>query len=179
MQYFPRESECGYNPDSAAAISRSGNLTAKTIMDNAPITNFNSYGKDTPIGRPDLDGRAGVFVPSAEFDLDNTSTIRRGAGIVGFGNPDGTLTVYFEANRFDESALHRWEHKARKAYDRMVMAAPTVSKAKIEAKFLEQVGIIDGMGISVKQPEALQRWLTLSNALDTAPETSTVLWKNK
>ena len=148
-------------------------------MDNAPVTNFNSYGKDTPIGRPDLDGRAGVFVPSAEFDLDNTTTIRRGAGIVGFGNPDGTLTVYFEANRFDESALHRWEHKARKAYDRMVMAAPTVSKAKIEAKFLEQLGIIDGMGISVKQPEALQRWLALSDALDTAPETSTVLWKNK
>lgn len=148
-------------------------------MDNQPVTNFNSYGKDTPIGRPHLDGRAGVFVPTAEFDLDNTTTIRKGAGIVGFGNPDGTLTVYYEANRFDESALHRWEHKARKAYDRMVMGAPTVSKTKIEAKFLEQVGIIDGMGINVKNPDALQHWLTLSNALDTAPEQPVVVWKNK
>jgi hypothetical protein len=146
-------------------------------MDNPPVTNFNSYGKDTPVGRPNTDGRAGVFVPTADFDLDNTTTIRKGAGIVGFGNPDGTLTVYYEANRFDESGLHRWEHKARKAYDRMVMAAPTVSKAKIEAKFLEQVGIIDGMGINVKNTDALQHWLTISNALDTAPEHAVVLWK--
>ncbi|HEV7815001.1 MAG TPA: hypothetical protein VGP06_07855 [Janthinobacterium sp.] len=148
-------------------------------MDHTSDAQFNSYGKDTPVGRPNTDGRAGVFVPTAEFDLDNTTTIRKGAGIVGFGNPDGTLTVYFEANRFDESGLHRWEHKMRKAYDRMVMAAPTVSKTKLEAKFLEQVGIIDGMGINLKNPEALQRWLALSNALDTAPEQHIVLWKNK
>jgi hypothetical protein len=148
-------------------------------MDHTSDAQFNSYGKDTPVGRPNTDGRAGVFVPTAEFDLDNTTTIRKGAGIVGFGNPDGTLTVYFEANRFDESGLHRWEHKMRKAYDRMVMAAPTVSKTKLEAKFLEQVGIIDGMGINLKNPEALQRWLAASNALDTAPEQHIVLWKNK
>lgn len=141
------------------------------------LSAVSTYSKDTPVGHPDVDGRAGIFVPSEDFDLANSATIRKGAGIVGFGNPDGSLTVYFEANRFDESSLHKWEHKARKAYDRMVMRAPTVSKAKIDARMLEQVGIIDGLGISVKQPERLQQWLALSNALDTAPEGTVVQWK--
>lgn len=138
---------------------------------------ISTLGKDTPVGRPDIDGKAGVFVPTAEFDIANSATIKLGAGIVAFGNPDGTLTVYFEANRFDDSSLHRWEHKARKAYDRMVMGAPTVSKTKLDAKLLEQVGIIDGMGINLKNPEGLQRWLEQSNALDTAPDQAVVLWK--
>ncbi|KQW91754.1 hypothetical protein ASC94_18540 [Massilia sp. Root418] len=141
------------------------------------LSAVSTYSKDTPAGHPDIDGRAGVFVPTDEFDLANTTTIRKGAGIVGFGNPDGSLTVYFEANRFDESSLHKWENKARKAYDRMVMRAPTVSKAKIDARMLEQVGIIDGLGISIKQPERLQQWLAQSNALDTAPEGAIVHWK--
>ncbi|MES2117202.1 MAG: hypothetical protein V4578_18720 [Pseudomonadota bacterium] len=138
-----------------------------------------TYGKDTPVGRPDIDGRAGVFVPTSSFDLSNTTTIRKGAGVVGFGNPDGSLTVYFEANRFDDSSLHKWENKARKAYDRMVMNAPTVSKAKLDARMLEQVGTIDGMGIHLKHPERLQQWLELSGALDTAPADAVVLWRNK
>lgn len=138
-----------------------------------------TYGKDTPVGRPDIDGRAGVFVPTNAFDLSNTTTIRKGAGVVGFGNPDGSLTVYFEANRFDDSSLHKWENKARKAYDRMVMNAPTVSKAKLDARMLEQVGTIDGMGIHLKHPERLQQWLELSGALDTAPADAVVLWRNK
>lgn len=142
------------------------------------ITEVSSYGKETPVGRPDIDGRAGIFVPTAEFDVNGT-VIRKGAGIVGFGNLDGSLMVYFEANRFDETALHKWEHKVRKAYDRMVMAAPTVSKAKMDAKFLEQVGIIDGMGINVKQPERLTHWLEISDAMDTAPETPVIAWKNR
>ena len=143
------------------------------------ITEFSSYGKDTPVGRPDVDGRAAVFVPNETFDLANSTTIRKGAGIVGFGNPDGSLTIYFEANRFDDSSLHKWENKTRKAYDRMVMGAPTVSKAKIDAKMLELVGAIDGMGITIKHPESLHHWLEVSNALDTAPSGSIVLWKNK
>ncbi|MBA5605211.1 hypothetical protein H3H36_07540 [Duganella sp. FT3S] len=138
-----------------------------------------TYGKDTPVGRPDIDGRAGVFVPTSAFDLENTTTIRKGAGVVGFGNPDGSLTVYFEANRFDDSSLHKWENKARKAYDRMVMNAPTVSKTKIDARMLEQIGTIDGMGIHLKHPERLQQWLELSNALDTAPAGPVVLWRTK
>lgn len=138
-----------------------------------------TYGKETPVGRPDIDGRAGVFVPTNAFDLSNTTTIRKGAGVVGFGNPDGSLTVYFEANRFDDSSLHKWENKARKAYDRMVMNAPTVSKAKLDARMLEQIGTIDGAGIHLKQPERLQQWLELSNALDTAPAGPVVLWRTK
>lgn len=147
------------------------------MSEEKTLSAVSTYSKDTPVGHPDVDGRAGVFVPTDDFDLANTSTIRKGAGIVGFGNPDGSLTVYFEANRFDESSLHKWENKARKAYDRMVMRAPTVSKAKIDARMLEQVGIIDGLGISIKQPERLQQWLMLSNALDTAPEGAVVQWK--
>ncbi|WP_183737972.1 MULTISPECIES: hypothetical protein [unclassified Janthinobacterium] len=143
------------------------------------ITETSSYGKETPVGRPDIDGRAGIFVPTADFDINNTTTIRKGAGIVGFGNLDGTLTVYFEGNRFDDSSLHKWENKARKAYDRMVMGAPTVSKAKLDARLLEQVGIIDGMGINIKQPERLTHWLTISNLLDTAPEDTVVRWKGR
>ena len=138
-----------------------------------------TYSKDTPVGRPDIDGRAGVFVPTELFDSAANSAIRSGSGIVGFGNPDGSLTVYFEANRFEDSSLHKWENKARKAYDRMVMGAPTVNKAKIDAKMLEQVGLIDGMGIHLKLPEGLQRWLEQSNAADTAPAGPVVLWKTK
>lgn len=149
------------------------------MSDEKPISEVSTYSKDTPVGRPDIDGRAAVFVPTEAFDLENTTTIRKGAGIVGFGNPDGSLTVYFEANRFDDSSLHKWENKARKAYDRMVMGAPTVSKAKIDARMLEQVGSIDGMGINVRQPERLHLWLELSNALDTAPEAPIVHWKGK
>lgn len=144
-----------------------------------PLAEVSTYSKDTPIGRPDIDGRAAVFVPSETFDASSNAAIRMGAGIVGFGNPDGTLTVYFEGNRFDETSLHKWENKARKAYDRMVMGAPTVSKAKMNASTLDQVGTIDGMGINLKQPDRLQHWLERSNALDTAPASPITLWKTK
>jgi hypothetical protein len=138
-----------------------------------------TYSKDTPAGRPDTDGRAAVFVPSKAFDLSNSTTIRRAAGIAGFGNPDGSLTIYFENNRFDDHSLHRWQDKVRKAYDRMVMAAPTVSKAKIDAKMMDLVGLIDGVGITVKHPDTLHAWLEQSNALDTAPASTTIYWSTK
>lgn len=147
------------------------------MSEEKTLSAVSTYSKDTPVGHPDIDGRAGIFVPTEEFDLANTTTIRKSAGIVGFGNPDGSLTVYFEANRFDETGLHKWENKVRKAYDRMVMRAPTVSKTKIDARMLEQVGIIDGLGINIKLPERLQHWLALSNALDTAPEGQIIHWK--
>ncbi|WP_229502745.1 hypothetical protein [Pseudoduganella guangdongensis] len=143
------------------------------------LKDLTTYSKDTPIGLPSVGGRAGVFVPTAEFDVSTSTTIRHGAGIVGFGNPDGTLTIYYEANRFDDSSLHKWENKARKAYDRMVMVAPTVSKAKLNAKYLEFVGYIDGSGITLKEPERVTEWLTQSNAQDTAPAGPVVLWGKK
>ncbi|WP_348699579.1 hypothetical protein [Duganella fentianensis] len=135
-----------------------------------------TYSKDTPTSRPDLDGRAGVFVPTELFDVAGSMTIRKGSGIAGFGNPDGSLTVYFENNRFDDSSLHKWENKVRKAYDRMVANAPTVNKAKLDPKMLEYVGFIDGQGIQLKHPELLQQWLELSGALDTAPAGPIVVW---
>lgn len=149
------------------------------MSQDKPVIEVSTYGKDTPVGRPDTDGRAAVFVPTAAFDAGSNAAIRLGAGIVGFGNPDGTLTVYFESNRFDETSLHKWENKARKAYDRMVMSAPTVSKAKLNASALEQIGTIDGMGIHLKQPERLTQWLQQANALDTAPASPITLWKTK
>lgn len=153
--------------------------THKCMSQEKSVTEVSTYSKDTPIGRPDIDGRAAVFVPSETFDAGANAAIRLGSGIVGFGNPDGTLTVYFEANRFDDSSLHKWENKARKAYDRMVAGAPTVSKAKINASMLDQVGTIDGMGISLKQQDRLNHWLERANALDTAPANPVTLWKTK
>jgi hypothetical protein len=146
------------------------------MSEEKSLLEVSTYSKDTPVGRPDTDGRAAVFVPTEALDL-TTANIRKGAGIVGFGNPDGSLTVYFEANRFDETSLHKWENKARKAYDRMVMCAPTVSKAKVDARMLEQIGIIDGTGITIKTPESLHTWLAQADALDTAPSGSVVVWK--
>lgn len=143
------------------------------------LKDLTTYSKDTPVGLPSVGGRAGVFVPTEQFDVGSSTTIRHGAGIVGFGNPDGSLTIYFEANRFEDSSLHKWENKARKAYDRMVMVAPTVSKAKMNAKYLEFVGYIDGSGITLKEPERVTDWLTQSNALDTAPTGAVVLWGKK
>jgi len=148
----------------------------KYMSEEKTLLEVSTYSKDTPVGRPDTDGRAAVFVPTDSLDLA-TANIRKGAGIVGFGNPDGSLTVYFEANRFDESSLHKWENKARKAYDRMVMCAPTVSKAKVDARMLEQIGIIDGTGITIKLPESLHGWLAAADALDTAPSGAVVVWK--
>ena len=133
------------------------------------LAQLSTYSKETPIGHPDVDGRAGIFVPSPEFNFAANPSIRMGAAIVGFGNPDGTLTVYFEGNRFDETSLHKWENK--------VMRAPTVSKGKLDAKQLELVGLIEGNGITVKYPEKLTHWLTVSNALDTAPESNHITWK--
>jgi hypothetical protein len=149
------------------------------MSEEKTVTEVSTYSKDTPVSRPDIDGRAGVFVPTAAFDVAGSTTIRKGAAIVGFGNPDGSLTVYFEANRFDDSSLHKWENKARKAYERMVMNAPTVSKAKMDASMLEYIGSMDGVGINLKQLEKLHHWLEQSKALDTAPAGPIIEWRSK
>ncbi|WP_338771311.1 hypothetical protein [Massilia sp. METH4] len=142
------------------------------------LKEISTYSKDTPTERPGPDGRAGVFVPTEAMDLGN-GPIRKGAGIVGYGNPDGSLTVYFEANRFDDTSLHKWENKVRKAYDRLVIVAPTVSKAKMDAKTLELIGYIDGAGISIKHPESLTAWLAISDALDTAPDGTAIKFNRR
>lgn len=120
--------------------------------------------------RPDTDGRAAVFVPVTGVKEDVLLTIRKGAAIVGFANHDRTITVYFESNRFDDPVLAKWEHKARKAYDRLVENAPTVSKLTTSPVNFEQIGYINGKGITIRRMESLQRWLAYSEAMESCPE---------
>ncbi len=124
--------------------------------------------------RPDTDGRAALFVPSNAVKEDVLMTIRKGAAIVGFANHDRTITVYFESNRFDDPILAKWEHKARKAYDRLVDNAPTVSKLNVSPDNFEQIGYINGKGITIRRMDSLKRWLTDSDAIASCPETELV-----
>jgi len=124
--------------------------------------------------RPDTDGRAAVFVPVTGVKEDVLLTIRKGAAIVGFANHDRTITVYFESNRFDDPVLAKWEHKARKAYDRLVENAPTVSKLTTSPVNFEQIGYINGKGITIRRMESLQRWLAYSDAMETCPATDII-----
>lgn len=120
--------------------------------------------------RPNPGGRAAVFVPRADGDEAVIGTFKNGSGMVGFGNPDGSVFIYFENNRFNDPALHLWQNKVFKAYDRMVKNVPTVNKISCDAGNLEQVGFIEGPEILVRNMASLQDWLTRSNAIGTAPE---------
>ncbi|MEC5162691.1 hypothetical protein ACFDR9_001791 [Janthinobacterium sp. CG_23.3] len=131
-------------------------------------------GQDVPMERPDTDGRAALFVPGGSLKEDILLTIRKGAAIAGFANHDGTLTLYYESNRFDDPMLAKWEHKARKAYDRLIDNAPTVSKMTAAPQGFEQIGYINGKGITIRRMESLKRWLSYSDALATCPETEIV-----
>lgn len=131
-------------------------------------------GQDIPVERPDADGRAALFVPSNGVKEDILLTIRNGAAIVGFANHDGTITLYFESNRFDDPALAKWEHKARKAYDRLIDNAPTVSKMNTDQENVEQIGYINGKGITIRRMDSLKRWLTYSDAMASCPESELV-----
>lgn len=124
--------------------------------------------------RPDADGRAALFVPAKGVKEDILLTVRKGAAIVGFANHDRTVTVYFESNRFDDPVLAKWEHKARKAYDRLIDNVPTVSKLTAAPESFEQIGYINGKGITIRRMESLQRWLSYSDALASGPESELV-----
>ena len=129
-----------------------------------------TFGRDTPMDRPSPGGRAAVFVPRMDADEAVLEMFRNGSGMVGYGNPDGSVQVYFENNKFNDSALHSWQNKVFKAYDRMVKGAPTVNKLSCDAGNLEQVGFIEGAEILVRNMEQLMDWLTRSNAVASAPE---------
>ena len=128
-----------------------------------------TFGKDTPMDRPNPGGRAAVFVPHLDADEAVAQALRNGSGMVGFGNPDGSVTVYFENNKFHDPALHAWQNKVFKAYDRMVKGAPTVNKLTCDAASIVQVGFIEGPEILVRDMAALSVWLERSNAADSAP----------
>lgn len=132
-------------------------------------------GMDLPLERPDdSDGRAALFVPTTVIKEDVLQLVRKGAAVVGFGNHDRTLTIYYESNRFAEPALAKWEHKARKCFERLLDNLPTTSKMITKAENFEQVGYISNKGIVIRRMAVLQRWLEYSDALDTGPEGETV-----
>lgn len=135
-----------------------------------------TFGQDLPQERPDADGRAALFVPKADIKEDVLLTLRKGAAVVGFGNHDRTVTIYYESNRFNEPNLAKWEQKARKAYERLVDNLPTTSKMQSKLEYFEQVGYISGKGITIRRMESLKRWLEYSDAIASAPAAESVIW---
>ena len=118
-------------------------------------------GQDLPLERPDTNGRAALFVPTASIKEDVLETVRKGSAIVGFGNHDRTLTIYYESNRFNE---------------RLADNLPTVSKMVSKPENFEQVGYISSKGILIRRMEKLMTWLETSDALDTAPTSENVVF---
>ena len=131
---------------------------------------MSTYGRDTPVDRPSPGGRAAVFVPRVDAEEAVAEMLRNGSGMVGYGNIDGSVMVYFENNKFNDPALHSWQNKAFKAYDRMVKGAPTVNKLSCDAGNLDQVGYIQGAEILITDMAPLTEWLKRTNTLDSAPE---------
>jgi hypothetical protein len=128
------------------------------------------FGNDTPMARPDAGGRAAIFVPHPDAEAAVAGMLNNGSGMVGFGNPDGTVTVYFENNRFRDPGLHKWENKVFKAYGRMVERLPTVNKLSCDAANVVQVGFVQGQEILVRDMDQLAEWLRRSDAADSMPE---------
>ena len=135
-----------------------------------------TFGQDLPLERPDADGRAAVFVPKADIKDDVLQLVRKGAAVVGFGNHDRSVTIYYESNRFNEPNLVKWEQKARKAFERLADNLPTVSKMVSKPENFEQVGYISSKGILIRRMEKLTKWLESSDAMDTAPASETIVF---
>jgi propanediol dehydratase large subunit len=135
---------------------------------------MSTFGRDTPMDRPSPGGRAAVFVPVGDAEEAVATALKNGSGMAGFGNADGSVTVYFENNKFNDSALHPWQCKVFKAYDRMVKGSPTVNKLTCDAGNLIQVGFVEGPEILVRDMPALHAWLERCNTLDSAPATAEI-----
>jgi hypothetical protein len=133
-----------------------------------------TYGRDTPMERPNPGGRAAVFVPHPQADEAVAAAFSNGSGITGFGNPDGTLTIYFENNRFRDPGLSTWQSKVFKAYLRMVERLPTVNKLVCDGANLEHVGFIQGSEILVRDMQMLEAWLKRSDAAESMPESAEI-----
>jgi hypothetical protein len=131
---------------------------------------MSTFGRDTPMERPNPGGRAAVFVPHPDAEEAVANAVNNGSGMVGFGNADGTVTVYFENNKFRDPGLHKWESKMFKAYGRMVERAPTVNKLTCDAANLVQIGFIEGQEILVRDMDKLAEWLRKGDTLDSMPE---------
>jgi hypothetical protein len=135
-----------------------------------------TFEKDTPMGHPQTHGHVALFVPVAGIEAELPDNIRHGAGIIGFGNPNGTLTIYFENNRFNYSDLQMWETKVQAAFRRMIDHLPTTSKMVIPPHQMEQVGTMRADGLRLTRFDSLKRWLAYSQAMDSAPESEELSW---
>jgi len=135
---------------------------------------MSTYGRDTPTERPGPGQRASVFVPRIDAEPAVAELLKNGSGMVGYGNLDGSVMVYFENNKFNDGALHSWQNKAFKAYDRMTNGSPTVNKLSCDFSNLIQIGFIQGTEILVTDMAPLTEWLTRTNTLDSAPEGSEI-----
>ena len=133
-----------------------------------------TFGFDTPMERPRPGGRAAVFVPHVDAIEAVKEALSNGSGMVGFGNPDRTVTIYFENNRFKDPGLHAWQNKAFKAYGRMVELSPTVNKLTCPGDSVVQIGFIEGSEILVRDMVKLQAWLERSGAADSMPESAEI-----
>ena len=128
-----------------------------------------TFSIDVPLDRPNPGARGVVFVPRPDGEEVVREQLRNGSGMVGFGNRDGTITIYFENNKFNDSALHAWQNKVLKAYDRMVNGSPTVNELTCDADNLVTIGIIEGSEILVREMDTLRGWLERTGALDSMP----------
>jgi hypothetical protein len=144
-------------------------LFSESIKDTEEDTAMATFGRDTPMERPYPGGRAAVFVPVADAEEAVLAAVNNGSGMVGFGNADGTVTIYFENNKFRDGGLFKWESKCFKAYGRMVERLPTVNKLVCDAGNLVQVGFIEGPEILVRDMDQLRVWLQRSGAADSMP----------
>lgn len=133
-----------------------------------------TFGFDTPMERPRPGGRAAVFVPHPDAIEVVREALNNGSGMVGFGNPDRTITIYFENNKFRDPGLHAWQAKAFKAYGRMVELSPTVNKLTCGGENLVQIGFIEASEILVRDMAKLQAWLEASGAADSMPESAEI-----
>ncbi|WP_426109618.1 hypothetical protein [Massilia sp. PWRC2] len=133
-----------------------------------------TFGFDTPMERPRAGGRAAVFVPDPNAVEAVREALRNGSGMVGFGNPDRTVTIYFENNRFNDPALQPWQAKTFKSYSRMVELSPTVNKLTCAGENVVQIGFIEGSEILVRDMAKLRAWLTISGAADSMPDSAEI-----
>lgn len=136
-----------------------------------------TFDKDTPMGHPNSNGYAGLFVPLPGSEGELPDNLRKGAAIIGFGNPNGTLTIYFESNRFNDSSLHPWENKVKAAYRRMIDHLPTTSKAVSQPHQFEQVGSVGKDGLRLRRFDSLKRWLAEANLSESAPASEELRWE--
>jgi len=129
-----------------------------------------TFATEIPMERPAPGKRAAVLVPRAGAEEWVRELLRNGSGMAGYANGDGTVTAYFENNKFRDPGLARWERKVFKAYERLVNSAPTVNKLTCDASDLLAVGLVAGPEIMVYDMGALAEWLRRSDAVDSAPD---------